>query len=135
MTGCLRPAPADNLPILAGIQPAEFRRKGATLSLARRAMEPGHLDGNARHLKSRHPIVPAAQQLTSSSYNNNRSVALWADHRWNAERFESTTKPRNFIPWNCPAKNSVGPAQPLPHRRRTFPLLLAQMSYGHFCCS
>jgi len=24
-------------------QPAEFRRKGATLSLARRAMEPGHL--------------------------------------------------------------------------------------------
>jgi len=28
MTGCLRPAPADNLPILAGIQPAELRGKG-----------------------------------------------------------------------------------------------------------
>jgi len=25
VTGCLRPAPADNLPILAGIQPAELR--------------------------------------------------------------------------------------------------------------
>jgi len=57
---------------LAGIQPAELRRKGATLSLARCAMEPGHLlhsaltcppSGNARRLKSRHPFVPAAHQL------------------------------------------------------------------------
>jgi len=61
VTGCLRPTPADNLPILAGIQPADFRRNGATLSLTRRAMEPGHLlhsaftrpsSGEARHLKS-----------------------------------------------------------------------------------
>jgi len=36
VTGCLRPTPADNLPILAGIQHAELRRKGTTLSLARR---------------------------------------------------------------------------------------------------
>ena len=43
VTGCLRPTPADNLPTLAGIQPAELRRNGAALSLARRAMEPGHL--------------------------------------------------------------------------------------------
>ena len=43
MTGFLRPTPADNLPILAGIQPAELRRNGVTLSLARPAMEPGHL--------------------------------------------------------------------------------------------
>jgi len=33
VTGCLRPTPADNLPILAGIQPAELRCRGATLSL------------------------------------------------------------------------------------------------------
>jgi len=74
VTGCLRPTPADNLPILAGIQPAELRRNGATLSLARSAMEPGNLlhsaltctlSANARHLKSRHPFVPAAQQLIS----------------------------------------------------------------------
>jgi len=43
VTGCMRPTPADNLPILAGNQPAELRRRGATLSLGRRAIEPGHL--------------------------------------------------------------------------------------------
>jgi len=43
VTGCLCPTTAHNLPILAGIQPAELRRRGATLSLGRRAMEPGHL--------------------------------------------------------------------------------------------
>ena len=42
VTRFLRPTPADNLPILAGIQPVELCSKGATLSLARRAMEPGH---------------------------------------------------------------------------------------------
>jgi len=79
VTGCLRPTPADYLPILAGIQPAELRRSGATLSLGRRAMEPGHLlhsaltrtRANARRLKLRHPFVPAAQQLISFSDNNN----------------------------------------------------------------
>ena len=35
VTGCLCPTPADDLPILAGIQPAELRRRGATLSLVR----------------------------------------------------------------------------------------------------
>jgi len=43
VTGCLRPAPVDNLPILAAIQSAELRRNGATLPLARHAMKPGHL--------------------------------------------------------------------------------------------
>ena len=75
VTGCLRPTPADNLPILAGIQPAELHRKGATLSLARRAMEPGHLlhsaltrpsSADARRLKLRHPFCTrrtTSQQL------------------------------------------------------------------------
>jgi len=102
VTGCLHPTPADNLPILAGIQPAERRPEGATLSLVRRPTEPGHLGGNARHLKSRHPFAPAAQQLISSSDDNNRNVALWADHHWNAERLESTTKLRAFIPYPPP---------------------------------
>jgi len=43
VTGCLHPTPADNLPILAGIQPAEIRCNGATLSLACHATVPGHL--------------------------------------------------------------------------------------------
>jgi len=84
VTGCLRSTPADNLPILAGIQPAELRRRGATLSLGRRATEPGHLlhlaltrpsGAAARRLKSRHPFVPAAQQLISFSENNNMRAA------------------------------------------------------------
>jgi len=83
VTGCLRLTPAGNLPILAGIQPTELRRKGATLSLARRAVEPGHLlhtvltrpqSTNALPLKSRHPFVPAAQHLISSSDNNIRAA-------------------------------------------------------------
>ena len=54
----------ESVPILAGIQPAELHRRGATLSLRRRAMEPGHLLHSAltrpsgaaeRRLKSRHP--------------------------------------------------------------------------------
>ena len=88
-TGCLRPTPAYNLPILAGIQPAELRRIGAKLSLARRAMEPRHLlhsaltrpsSANARRLKSRHPFIPPAQQHISSSDNNNMRAAQWADN-------------------------------------------------------
>jgi len=79
VTGCLRPTRADNLPILAGIQPAELRRNGATLSLARRAMEPEHLfhsaltcpsSANAQRLKWRHPFVPVAQPISSSDNNN-----------------------------------------------------------------
>ena len=101
MTGCLRPTPADNLSILAGIQPAELRRRRATLSLGRRAMEPGHLlysaltrplGAAARRLKSRHPFVPAAQQLISLSDNNNIRAAQWADHQWNAEWADNPTR-------------------------------------------
>ena len=107
VTGCLRPTPADNFPILAGLQPAELRRIGTALPLARRGMEPGHLfhsglacplSGNARHLKSRHTFVPAAQQLISFSDNNNIRAAQWADHQWNAECLDNTTRLRTLIP-------------------------------------
>jgi len=107
VTGCLPPTPADNLPILAGIQPAELRRSEATLSLGRCAMELGHLlhsaltrpsSAAARRLKSRHPFVPAAQQLISFSDNNNLSATQWADHQWNAEWADSPTRLRTLIP-------------------------------------
>ena len=102
VTGCLRPTPADNLPILAGIQPAELRRNGATLSLARRATEAGSLlhsaltctsSANARRLKSRHPFVPAAQHLISLSDNNNIRAGQWADCQWDAEFSSPTPAP------------------------------------------
>ena len=104
----LRPTPADNFPILAGIQTAELRRSGATLSLGRRTTEPGHLlhsaltrpsGAAARRLKSRHPFVPAAKQLISFSDNNNVRAAQWADHQWNAEWLENTMRLRTFIPY------------------------------------
>ena len=42
VTGCLRPTAMDNLPLLSGIQPAELRRQGATLSLANcSSLDPG----------------------------------------------------------------------------------------------
>ena len=101
-TGCLRHTPADNLLILTDIQPVELCRKGATLSLAPGAMEPGHLlhsalihpsSANARRLKSRHPFVPATQQLISSSDNNNIIYAAhWVDHQCNAKWTDNPTR-------------------------------------------
>jgi len=93
--------------ILAGIQPAELRRKEAILSLAGCAMEPRHQfhsaltcpsSANARHLKSRHPFVPTAQQLISLSDNTNIHASHWADHQWNAEWSDNPTTLRTFIP-------------------------------------
>ena len=44
VTGCLRHTPTDHLLILLGIQPAELRRLGATLSLAHRgSLDPYHI--------------------------------------------------------------------------------------------
>jgi len=88
-------------------EPAELRRNVATLSLARRAMEPGHLlhsaltrpsSATARRLKSRHPIAPVAQHLISLFDNNNIRAAQWADYQWNAEWADSPTRLRIFIP-------------------------------------
>jgi len=65
VTDYMRRTPADNLPILAVIQPSELRCKGSTLSLACSAMEPGHLlhsvltcpsSANARRFKIETPI-------------------------------------------------------------------------------
>jgi len=60
--GCLRPTPADNLPILAGIQPAGLRWNGATLPLARHTMEPGHLLHSVlTSLSSADPLRPISR--------------------------------------------------------------------------
>jgi len=104
-TGCLHPTPADNLPIHTSNQPAELCRNGATLSLARHAIEPGQLlhsvltspsSADAQRLKSRHPFVPATQHLICSS--ENIRVAHWADHQSNAELADSPTWVHIFIP-------------------------------------
>jgi len=72
-------------------------------------METGHLlhsvltrpsSADARRLKSRHPFLPAAQQLISFSDNNNNNIrtAHWADHQWNAELADNPTRLRILIP-------------------------------------
>jgi len=147
--GCLRPTPADNLPILAGIQPVELHRRGATLSLGRRAMEPGHLLHSAlkrpsgvaaQRLKSRHPFVPATQQLISFSDNNNIHVAQWADHQRNAEWADNPTRLRTSIP----DTSTHPPGMTLPRRAWVrlnrlhtcvgrFHSVPVQMGYGLLC--
>ena len=91
-----RSSQASNLLSLFVIEPQ---------SLARRAMEPGHLfhstltrpsNADARRLKSRHPLVPAAQLISSS--DNNIRAAHWADHQWNAEWADNPTRLRICIP-------------------------------------
>ena len=73
VTGCLRPTPTNHLPVLSGIQPAELRRMGATLSLAYRgSLDPNHIlygllsgssDTRQVRLRSRRPFVPSALNL------------------------------------------------------------------------
>ena len=67
VTGCLCPTPMDYLPVLSGIQPAELRRLGATLSLAYcGSLDPDHIlhgilsgssDTGQVRLRSRRPFV------------------------------------------------------------------------------
>ena len=76
VTECLRPTPTDHLPILSGIQPAELRRLGATLSLAYcGSLYPDHIlydllsgssDTRQVRLRSRCPFVPAARNLSDN---------------------------------------------------------------------
>ena len=108
VTGCLRPTPTEDLPVLAGIQPAELRRLGATLSLANCAMHnPNHVlhgpfvgqqDAHLGRFRSRRPFVPAAWKLLGSLSKLDIRVKQWTKHKWNADYLESTSRVRAFIP-------------------------------------
>jgi len=80
VTGFLRPTPAGNLPILAGIQPAEFRRRGTTLSLGRRAMKPGHLLHSA-----------LTRPLGAPARASNRDTHLYPPHSTSSVFLTKTT--------------------------------------------
>ena len=86
VAGCVRPTPTDNLFVVSGITPTKLRRKRATLSLACRAQEPGHLlhDRLTSHpyeghqqLKSRHPFVPVAPELLRDASELGTSAGRW----------------------------------------------------------
>ena len=108
VTGCLRPTSTEDLPVLAGIQPAELRRLETTLSLAYRDIhDPYHVlhgqlagqqDAHLGRLRSRRPFVAAAWKLLDSLSKLNIRVKKWTNHEWNADYLESTSGVCAFIP-------------------------------------
>ena len=108
VTGCLRPTPTDHLPILSGIQPAELRRLGLTLSLAYRgSLDPDHilhgllsgfLDTRQVRLRSRRPFVPAALNLLDNLATPGIRASEWTNHKWKTEYCENASRLRAFVP-------------------------------------
>ena len=108
VAGCLRPTPTDHLPILSGIQPAEFRRPGATLSLANcGSPDPDHIlygllsgfsDARQKRLRSGHPFVPAARNLLDNLARFGIHASEWPNYKWNAEYCKNTSRLRVFVP-------------------------------------
>ena len=91
-----------DLPVLAGIQPAELRRLGATLYLANRVFhDPDHVlqgqlvgqqDAHQGRLRSRLPFVPSAWKLVDILSELDISVKQWIKHKWNADYLEEYFK-------------------------------------------
>ena len=108
VNGCLRPTPTDHLPVLSGIQPAELRRMGTTLSLAHRgSLDPDHIlyglssgssDTRQVRLRFRHPFVPAALNLLNNLARFGIRASEWKNHKWNTEYCENSSRLRVFVP-------------------------------------
>ena len=108
VTGCLRPTPTDHLPIFSGIQPAEFRRLGATLSLAYRgSLNPdrilhgllsGSSDTGQVRLRSRRPFVPGAPNHLDNLARLGIRASEWTNHKWKTEYCENASRLRVFVP-------------------------------------
>ena len=97
----------DHLLILSGIQQAELRLLGATLSLAKRGtLDPDHFlrsqlawlpDVPRERLKSRRPFVPAAQKLINDLSKLGIRAAQWTNYRWGTEYSKRTSVLHVFI--------------------------------------
>ena len=108
VTGCLRPTPTDHLPVLSGIQPAELRQMGATLSLAHRgSLDPDHIlydfligssDTHQLKLRSRRPFVPGARNLLDNLASLSIRASEWTNHKWKTEYCENASRLRAFVP-------------------------------------
>ena len=92
----------DHLPVLSGIQPAELCRLGATLFLAYcRSLDPNHIlygllsgssDTRQVRLRSRHPFVPAAQNLLDNLARLSIRASEWTNHKWNTDYCENASR-------------------------------------------
>ena len=108
VTGCLHPTPTDHLPVLSGIQPAEFHRMGATLSLAYSgSLDPDHIlygllsgssDTRQVRLRFRRPFVPGARNLLDNLARLGICASEWTNHKWNAEYCENASMLCAFVP-------------------------------------
>ena len=108
VTGCLRPTPTNYLPVLSGIQPAELRQMGATLSLAYRgSLDPDHIlygllsgssDIGQVRLRSRHPFVPAAWNLLDNLAKLGIRTSEWTNHKWKTEYCKNASRLCGFVP-------------------------------------
>ena len=108
VTGCLRPTPTDHLPIFSGIQPAELRRIGATLSLAHReSMDPDHIlyallngssDTRQVKLRSRLPSVSAARNRLDNIARLGIRASEWTNHKWKTVYCKNASGLRAFVP-------------------------------------
>ena len=111
ITGCLQPTP-EQLPVLAGIPPAELRRRAASLALARRAMDPDHLlhhtitrEETQPRLKSRRPFATSGKDLLSITLPN-ETKAHWIARMWSVEWQPSTSRLGEYI--TSPSRSSPG---------------------------
>ena len=108
VTGCLRPTPTDHLPVLSGIQPAELRRLGATLSLAYRGyLDPDYIlygllsgssDTRQVRLRSRRPFVPVARNFLDNLARLGIGASEWTNRKWNTEYCEGASRLLAFVP-------------------------------------
>ena len=108
VTGCLHPTPTNHLPVLPGIQLAEFHRMGATLSLAYSgSLDPDHIlygllsgssDTRQVRLRSRRPFVPVAGNLSDNLARLGICASEWTNHKWNAEYCENASMLCAFVP-------------------------------------
>ena len=108
VTGCLRSTPSVYLPVLLGIQPAELRRQGTTLSLANRiSLDPDHIlhgqfhesqDVCRKRLKSRRSFVPTAQKLLDSLSEMHVRAAQWTNTKWDMEYSANASSLHAFNP-------------------------------------
>ena len=88
VSGCLLPTPTEDLPVLVGIQSAELRQFGATLSLANYDYDHelhgqlvGQQDAHLGRLRSRRPFVPSAWKLLGSLSKLDIRVKQWTKHK------------------------------------------------------
>ena len=108
ITGCLRLTPTNHLPVLSGIQPAELRRLGATLSLAYRgSLDPDHIlygllsgssDTRQVRLRSRRPFVLAARNVLDNLARFGIRSFKWTNHKWKTKYCENASRLRAFVP-------------------------------------